>query len=150
MPKLKKKTCCENSAGRFNEIDMFGSNVNFNIDGRRKYNSCLGSCCTLLILVVVACYAVYQMEHVFVTKQVPIINTQIREGFYDDRDVLRQDEGDFTFAVAVTNHTKFDSLTAENFLQYGQFLMKYTITGGEEDGKVFQIAMEACTDDQKG
>ena len=96
---------------------------------------------------VVACYGIHQMRQVFVATHVPIVNTQIREGYFEDTDVMRQDEGDFTFAVAVSSFTKYDEQSAEDFLQYGQFLMKYKITGGDQDGLEFPISMSPCSDE---
>ena len=147
MGRKQKKTCCGETTDRFNAIDMFGSTVNFNISGRTRYNSCLGSLTTILIFLVVACYGIHQMRQVFVATHVPIVNTQIREGYFEDTDVMRQDEGDFTFAVAVSSFTKYDEQSAEDFLQYGQFLMKYKITGGDQDGLEFPISMSPCSDE---
>ena len=57
---------------------------------------------------------------------------------------MRQDKGDFTFALAVSSHTKFEGQSAESFKQHGSFLMQYKITGGDEDGKKFPISMSPC------
>ena len=62
MGRKQKQGCCNEAANRFNSIDMFGSTVNFNIDGRSRFNSCLGALTTALILLVVACYGIHQMR----------------------------------------------------------------------------------------
>ena len=50
--------------------------------------------------------------------------------------------------MAVSSHTDFGSESAEEFRSYGQFLMKYVITGGDEDGKEFPITMTPCEDSE--
>ena len=48
----RKQTCCGTVVDRFNSVDMFGAHINFNISGKPKYNSCLGSCTTILIILI--------------------------------------------------------------------------------------------------
>ena len=117
----RKQTCCGTMVDRFNSIDMFGAHINFNINGKPKYNSCLGSCTTILIFVLVVFYGLYQTEKALVATHVPIISTQIREGFFTEKRELYQKEGDFAFAVAISSTTGFTGQSASNFRQYGSF-----------------------------
>ena len=99
----RKQTCCGTMVDRFNSVDMFGAHINFNISGKPKYNSCLGSCTTILIVALCVFYGMYQMEKALVATHVPIISTQIREGYFTEKHELYQKEGDFAFAVAISS-----------------------------------------------
>ena len=99
----RKQTCCRTLVDSFNSIDMFGAHINFNISGKPKYNSCLGSCTTILIIVLCVFYGMYQMEKALVATHVPIISTQVREGYFTEKHELYQKEGNFAFAVAISS-----------------------------------------------
>ena len=62
MGRRQNKTCCGEVTDRFNGIDLFGSTVNFNINGNTRYNSCIGSLTTIIIFVVIAFYGIHQMR----------------------------------------------------------------------------------------
>ena len=59
---------------------------------------------------------------------------------------VSQKDGDFTWAIAVTSRSDSNNQTAEDFLSYGNFSLQYKITGGDEDGKVYEITLSPCGD----
>lgn len=54
----------------------------------------------------------------------------------------------FAFALALTNYSGFQKQgEEEEEVDYGTFSMTYEITGGDDDGKTFDIAFRKCTDE---
>ena len=98
-----------------------------------------------MILVTVVCYSQFKIREFY--NQPVVIASSVEKGYYnEDRLKVSQKDGDFTWAVAVSTHTNFSNQTAEDFEYYGSFKMKYTITGGVEDGLVFDMTLSPCKD----
>ena len=127
---------------------MFGEKMSFNIDGKESFDTCCGSLCTVLILAVVALYALFQVRlYNSQWQEVPILSTYEKSGFYDQPVEIRQDVNDFYFAVAISGKQKFQEHTTEAFESAGGKIdLTYVIEGGEEDGKVMRIEMLPCSD----
>ena len=71
----------------------------------------------------------------------------MKKGYYEKPINIRQDEDNFYFAIAVTAKQNFESHTTEAFEKSGGSInLRYVISGGEEDGKVFNIGMAPCSD----
>jgi len=110
MPMRKKRRAspCDKCYGKFLDLDMFGEQITFNIDGRTHYNSCCGVLFTLAIIVIVILCFHFTLMRGEVEHDVPTIVSQVREDYFPSgRDVyqVRQDstEEPFAFAVAVTS-----------------------------------------------
>lgn len=82
---------------------MFGERIQFNLDGKESFDTCLGSMCTILVFGVVALYSLFQIRlYQSQWAEVPIISSFNKVGFYEEPVEIRQDTNDFYFAVAIT------------------------------------------------
>lgn len=83
-------------------------------------------------------------EHV-----IPTVISQVKHEFFSPgRDVyqVRQDSktDPFSFAIAVSSRSDFKGVDNS---QAGLFSLRYKIQGGEDDGKIFNINMKRCLND---
>ena len=118
------------------------------MDGKESFDTCCGSMCTILILAIVAGYALFQVRlYQSQWAEIPVLHSYTKQGYYTDKVEIQQERDDFYFAIAVTGKQNFTEHTTEAFeAAGGQIEMKYIIVGGEEDGKVFDIGMAPCSD----
>ena len=75
-------------------LDMFGEQLNFNVDGREKYNTCLGMLFTLAILFITVVYGYLTVVRAQREHEVPTILHQVREEHFKsgrDEYQVRQD-----------------------------------------------------------
>ena len=141
----KKTRTKANLFDRLLSLDMFGSSINFTINGKQTYDTWCGAIFTVIIMAIVVCYSQFRIREFF--NQPLVISESVERGFYNE-DLLKvsQKDGDFNWAVAVSTHTNFNNQTAENFQHYGSFKLRYTITGGIEDGLIFDMTLSPCND----
>ena len=59
MRKKARPSPFDKCYGKFLNLDMFGETINFNVQGRSHYNTCLGVFSTLAILVITVAYAYF-------------------------------------------------------------------------------------------
>ena len=149
MPKRSKPTPCDRLWRSVTSIDMFGERIYLNLDGKESFDTCCGSLCTLIILCVVALFALFQVRlYQSQWTEVPILSTYVKKDFFNNAPVeVRQDVHNFYFAIAITGKQEFANHTTEAFEKAGGSIsLRYTISGGPESGKVFNIPMAPCSD----
>lgn len=162
---FKKKirpTPCNKCYNKFLEIDMFGEQINFNINGQSHYDTLCGTICTLLVILITVFFGFFTVMRATALQAVPEVHREVKRDYYaaTGREAfqIRQDsETDpFAFAVALTQRTKFkkpasqQSASAVDEAQVVdeslEFVMRYEIQGDEETdgGKTFQILFKPC------
>ena len=58
MPPKKKQDKCSKFEGSLHTLDMYGEDVNFRENGQDQFTSTTGSVISLIIMILVGCYAV--------------------------------------------------------------------------------------------
>lgn len=98
--------------GKFLDLDMFGEQINFNIQGRSHYDTCCGVLCTAAVLFLTVLFGYLSAIRAMTEHEIPHIQRQIKEEYFEaGRDVfqVRQDSetSPFSFAIAVTSHVGY-------------------------------------------
>jgi hypothetical protein len=70
-------------------LDLFGSEIKFNIDGKESFDTCLGACCTILIMGALAALALSQTLMYQTNSAIPFVSVQQQEGFFTDKNEVR-------------------------------------------------------------
>ena len=146
--KRRKVSACDKFWRTATSFDMFGERVQLNLDGKESFDTCCGAMCTIIVLAAIAFFTLFQIRH-YETQwaEVPITSDYIKKGFFADPVEIRQDTNNFMFAIAVTAKQNFDSDTAQAFEESGgSLVLRYVISGGVDDGKIYTIPMNPCSD----
>lgn len=96
MIKRRKVSPCDKFWRTSTSIDMFGEHLYLNLDGKESFDTCCGSLCTLMILVVCAIFALFQVRmYESQWAEVPIVSDYIKKGYFHEPVEIRQDRDNF-------------------------------------------------------
>ena len=75
MPMRKKlrPTKCDKMYGKVLDLDMFGEQINFNINGRTHYDTCCGVICTIMILLITVIFGIMSATRAMTEHDVPVV-----------------------------------------------------------------------------
>ena len=116
-------------AWHYMNLDMFGAPIGFNYGGGKgKYDTCIGATCSVIIFIFMIFYIKKEALETYTQRDVPIINTQQRRGFFTDVTPITQKKDEFYFGVAISSHTDYEdgSQSTQEFLKHGTISMSYT------------------------
>ena len=143
----RRKGCCLSIKNKCLDFDMFGSSVQFNVDGRNKWNTCCGALVSVVIIAVAVLFGLYQFRVATSGSYVPVIQAQTIESFYDENDSLKQEVDNWQVAIAVSSFEDFTEQNTTRFQDLGnEFIMRYQIFGETAVQNIFEIEMEPCED----
>ena len=115
---------------------MFSEGVSMKIDGGDDtIKSCMGTLCSLLLLVVIGAYA-YVKLGVFLIKKEANILSAIEYLWYTDDDKFSYESGGMNIAVAFSSYN--DEKEWELDPTYGELFFNSYSWGADEDGKQYK------------
>ena len=76
MGKKQRPTKSQACYNGYNSIDMFGSEVKFNVDGKERYDTCLGATCSLIIVLLLAALSLSSTVMYKTNTAIPFVQTQ--------------------------------------------------------------------------
>ena len=80
----KRKGFCTRIKNKFLDYDMFGAQVQFNVEGRNKWNTCCGALISILIVLITVAFGFYQFRKAVQGSVLPQISTIKYPDYFSD------------------------------------------------------------------
>ena len=111
-------------------FDMFGESISFNVRGKEKYKTCLGSLVTMFIYMWCVLFFLAGIREFRDREKVPQINEMYKYNAYEPEEPLYADEYEFLFAFGVTTGHNFNE--PADITDYGELKLGYRITKNDD------------------
>lgn len=118
----------------------------FNMNGQREYRTCLGACCTLLILTFLGLVTAMLSRSVYGQDHNRPLSVIRHPNYFGSEIPLKQQQG-WKIAVGLSSISDFQTgQTASDLVNYAKFTANYEVNGGPDNGIVFPLTLQVCTD----
>ena len=138
-------SCC-NGSGVLNGVDMLSERYSMKLDGdRRKVSTFCGACCSLVLLILIALFAIEKFIVLLHKKDVTVINSE-SSLYFADSDPFDYEHG-LNVAVAFTGYDGETQWQLDP--SYGELVLNANEWGINEDGSYYRnvlpLTRRKCT-----
>lgn len=139
----KSRNCSKERVWKnFSQIDLFGQELGFNLDGEERIKSVPGIIISILLLLVLFAYGISKFRGLL-TYNNPNITTTVLQQYYDSTYVLNFKDHDVKVAFAVESYD--DQRIGKDDPNYVQWVVQLTRIIGKVETD-FPLKFHKCTE----
>jgi hypothetical protein len=132
---------------QFTRFDLFGSEYRWNVEGDELYRTSCGALFSLALIACTVIFSMYVFRRAIEIKSLQVIREQTISNYFETDLEIKQKQDKFFFAVGVSSMTGFETNQTVSDAVFSELRLRldYKITGGPENGKIFDIGFRNCT-----